>query len=89
MISPCSVKRTNRSVIERKLLTALEDGNTVAMLFSKQDLQDVIAALADYELTPCLPRWKEHRSRCKNLADGMRQLLREAFSDNERQEKSD
>jgi hypothetical protein len=79
--APCSVERTHRSVIEHKLLTALE-GDQVAILATKQDLEDMISALMDYELTKCLPRWKAHRERCKNLCDGMRQLLREAFPPN-------
>lgn len=42
---PCSVERVHRSVIERRLLTALEDGDAVALLLSEQDLKDVILAL--------------------------------------------
>lgn len=71
--NPCSVERTSRSVIERKLLTALEDKNTVAALFSKQDLEDMVFALELSSVSG--PR----RMRCKNLEVGMRQLLREAF----------
>ncbi len=84
---PCSVERTSRQVIERKLLTALEDGNTVAALFSKQDLEDIIAALRGYVLGDRFGdvvhgdkiSWKAHMDRRRALAEGMEQLLREAF----------
>jgi len=73
LAAPCSVEQTKRSVIEHKLLTALEDGNTVAALFSKQDLEDMIAALLEQQPRP------EQMKRRKDLAEGMQQLLREAF----------
>jgi len=50
-----TVERTTRTVIEHKLLTALEDGNTVAVLLSKQDLQDMIGALYRVWPTGCNP----------------------------------
>lgn len=79
--APCSVERTHRSVIEHKLLTALEDGNTVAALLSKRDLEDMIAALYGFEdMGHSAPR----KARCKELADSMSQLLREAFPPNEK-----
>lgn len=71
-----SVERTNRQVIERKLLDALDDANTVACLFSKQDLEDLIQACEHNQFRGEL--W----DRCSNLADGMKQLLREAFPPN-------
>lgn len=82
LAAPCSVERTKRSVIEHKLLTALEDGNTVAALFSKQDLEDIIAALLGYEIGEWkgnILTWEAHMKRRKDLAEGMQQLLREAF----------
>jgi hypothetical protein len=84
--APCSVERTHRSVIERKLLTALEDDNTVAALLSKQDLEDMIAALYGYELGERkgnVLSWEAHMKRRKDLADSMSQLLREAFPPND------
>lgn len=78
---PCSVERTSRSVIEHKLLTALS-GDQVAILATKQDLEDLIVALTQYDFVKCLPRWEAHKKRCKDLAEGMRQLLREAFPPN-------
>lgn len=81
----CSVERTTRSVIEHKLLTALEDENTVAALLSKQDIEDMIAALYGYELGERkgnVLSWEAHMKRRKELADSMSQLLREAFPPN-------
>ena len=75
------MERTHRNVIERKLLTALEDDNTVAALLSRQDLEDMIAALYGYELgerTGNVLSWEAQKRR-KELADSMSQLLREAF----------
>lgn len=70
---PCSVELTSRQVIERKLLTALEDDNVVAALLSRQDLEDLLLALECNSLAG--PR----RVRCKALEAGLRQLFREAF----------
>jgi hypothetical protein len=81
MESPNSVVKTSRSVIEKKLLTALEDGNTVAVLLSKQDLDDLIASLRDYELSD-IGDWKDWRvylKRCSDIADSLEQLHKEAF----------
>lgn len=85
--APCSVERTNRTVIEHKLLTSLEDGNTVAALLSKQDLEDLIAALYGYVLSETKGNeisWEAHMKRRRILADGLSQLLREAFPPNEK-----
>lgn len=82
MTKPCKVELTSRRVIKRKLLEALGDENTVAILASKQDLEDMIAALYGYELGERkgnVLSWEAHVKRRKNLADGMSQLLREAF----------
>lgn len=79
---PCSVERTSRSVIEKKLLAALDDGDKVAILASKQDLEDMIAALCGYELAEQHGKvlsWESYRRRCKSLSDDMTQLLHEAF----------
>lgn len=82
---PCSVEMTSRQVIEHKLLTALDDSNTVAALFSKQDLECIIAALYGHELGDRKGKvlsWEAHMKRRKELADSMSQLLREAFPPN-------
>lgn len=75
--SPCSVERTNRQVIEHKLLTALEDGRTVAALFSQQDIEDLIFACKLW------PMRDDRATRLGSLMRGMAQLLREAFPPND------
>ena len=82
---PCSVERTPKTVIEKKLLAALDDDDKVAILASKQDLEDMIAALYGYKIGERegnILSWESHMKRCKDLADGMSQLLREAFPPN-------
>jgi len=82
MSEPYAVELTSRKVIEHKLLTALEDGQSVAILATKQDLEDMIAALYGYQLGEWKGNklsWEAHVKRRKNLAEGMSQLLREAF----------
>jgi len=81
----CSVKKTSRQVIERKLLTALGDESSVAILATKQDLEDMIASLYGYKLAITkgnIVSWEAHNNRCKSLADDLSQLLREAFPSN-------
>jgi hypothetical protein len=79
----CTVERTSRSVIEHKLLAALDDDSgRVAILATKQDLEDMIAALYGYELAERkgnVLTWEAHVKRRKELADDMSQLLKEAF----------
>ena len=71
----CSIERTSRRVIEHKLLESLEGGDHVAILASRQDLEDLIHACE--ARTGMLER--PSAKRYQALADGMRQLLREAF----------
>lgn len=73
--APCSVERTNRDVIEHKLLTALEDGGVAAIL-SQQDLEDLVFACKLW------PMRDGRATRLGNLQRGMEQLLREAFPPN-------
>ena len=71
--NPITVEIAPRQVIERKLLTALDDKSKVAILATQEDLEDMIFALENYN-------WNEDRkTRCQKMADGLRQLLREAF----------
>jgi len=77
-----SVERTTRNVIERKLLSAMNDETKVAIIATKQDLEDMIAALYGYEIGEWNGNtlsWADHMKRRKDLAAGMTQLLREAF----------
>lgn len=65
------IERVERMVIERKLLAALTDAAVVAVHFTKQDLELLIAALLDYELVD---------SERKNmLVEGLKQLKDSAF----------
>lgn len=68
MNEPNEIVRTSRQVIEKKLLTALGEGNTVAVMLTEQDLAIVATALELFDG----PRTAE-------LAAGFRQLQREAF----------
>jgi hypothetical protein len=100
---PCSIERTSRSVIERKLLTALDDETRVAILATKQDLEDMIAALYGYEIadvklknknnpddyTGAVISWENHLRRRRELADDMTQLLKEAFPTTQPHENTD
>ena len=82
MSKPNKIIPTSRSVIEGKLLAALEDGNTVAILLSKQDCDDMHAALCGYaigETKGGILTWQAFVDRCKNLAEGIDQLRKEAF----------
>lgn len=74
MSDSCKVERTSRQVIERKLLDALSDESSVAILASKQELEDMISAL-EYSWSNSNFGGLRHRE----LALGMRQLLSEAF----------
>jgi hypothetical protein len=81
-MSKCTVELTSRSVIERKLLAAINDESKVAILATKQDLEDMIAALYGYELAVTrgnVLSWQAHVERRKSLARDMEQLLKEAF----------
>lgn len=73
MSKPCTVKQASLQVIERKLLTALQDEDKVAILATRQNLEDMIFALETADLI------LDRAQRCNELADGMRQLLKEAF----------
>lgn len=65
-------------MIEHKLLTALNDEDKVAILATKQNLEDMLIALEG-----AVWNGRDVQLRCKDLAVGMRQLLREAFPPND------
>jgi hypothetical protein len=80
--SPNKIVLTSRSVIEGKLLSALSEKGTVAILLSKQDCDDLHAALCGYTLGTWKGNtlsWQEWVKRCDNLAEGIDQLRKEAF----------
>lgn len=68
---PNEVIRTKRSVIEKRILDVLDDGEHVAIMANEADLTVLIGALAAW--APSGP------SRARELLEGMRQLRREAF----------
>ena len=63
---------TSREVIEKKLLTPLEDENTVVALFSKADLKVIIGALA-------ATGTKGQEKRHDDILAGLRELRESAF----------
>ena len=63
------MERTTRQVIERKLLTSLDDSDKVAILATKSDLDKIINALRGFT-------WGDE------LASGLEQLRAEAFPPN-------
>lgn len=75
--APCSVVPSSRHVIEKKLLTALEEEGNVAILANSEDLKLMIEALTSYA--------SDHRTslkseaRMRSLAADLRQLQRAAF----------
>lgn len=70
------VEQTTRNVIEKKLLTALEDDSVVAALLTQQDLECMIDAFRvalSYGL-----EIRDYR-RVQELERGLRRLWKEAF----------
>jgi hypothetical protein len=74
------IERVKRSVIERKLLDCLNDESKVAVLLTKQDLEDLIVALYGWgrEGKRALP-WEDHLQRRKELAQSLCELRDAAF----------
>lgn len=71
---PYTVALTNRQVIENKILAALDGDDKVAILATKQDLEDFLFALERVVIAQ-----PERRKRCISLAEGIRILLEKAF----------
>ena len=72
--SPNQVVHASRQVLEHKLLTALGDENTVAILASREDLDLLIRALRHVSTLG-----KHEQERKHFWLKGMEQLRREAF----------
>jgi len=68
-------------VIEKKLLTALEDENTVAILASKRDLNLYIDALRFWDMHLSIPERRKHLA---EMLAGLKQLRASAFRPNHR-----
>ena len=73
---PNEVVGASRQVIESKLLTALEDDDTVAVLFTEEDLKVMILSLTAYAEDAS----QNDAQRCRSLSLGMAQLYQEAFA---------
>ncbi len=76
------IKLTTRNVIENKLLEAISDSDKVAIIATKQDLEDMIAALQGWEIGETkgnILSWEAHMKRRENLAVGLSELLSAAF----------
>lgn len=73
---PNEVVGTSREVIESKLLTALEDEGTVAVLFTAEDLKVMILSLEQFAKSAS----QNDAQRSRSLSLGMAQLYQEAFA---------
>ena len=81
-MSEYTTERVEKQVIEKKLLAALDDATKVAALFDAQDLRDLHAALCGYvlgERDQDKLTWEAYMQRRKKLAEGVKELAREAF----------
>ena len=68
-IEQVTVERVKRQVIEHKLLTALEEGGTVAILLREKDLRLIIACL----------RMAKFSTEAKEMCSDFERLLKEGF----------
>lgn len=76
--------QSSREVIEHKLLAALGDPDTVAIIASREDLDILIFALSQvaasgYSLA--IPREPARELRAQEFGAGLEQLRREAFGE--------
>lgn len=67
------VKRTSREVLERKLLTALQEEGCVAALLSRQDVEDLLFACQLWTMRD------GRATRLGSIQRGLKKLLEEAF----------
>lgn len=74
MSEPNKVEQVSREVIERQLLTALNDKSQVAILATEEDLDLLIAALR-----PAAPLEPYSSDKAQEFCMGLQQLKREAF----------
>jgi len=76
-------KYVKKSIVGTKLLAVLQvDSATAARVFTKQELDDLIAALSGYELCERkgdILTWEAYEKRRRILADDLRKLRRKAF----------
>lgn len=75
--APCSVSSTRREVIENKLLAALDDEGTVAILANEEMLKDLIWVLENY-----IGASRDRQDRMESLHVDLSQLRDAAFPRN-------
>lgn len=73
---PNTVERTSRKVIEGKLLEALSDGETVAVLLKQEDLRLLIRALEMLASESCK---QAEADKATEFCVSLKQLASEAF----------
>jgi len=81
-MSQNKIEHTVKSVIESKLLAALDDKTKVAILCTEQDLEDLISALTTYaQRIGCLRSMEATKTadRCQEFAKGLQELKTAAF----------
>ena len=75
--APCSVSSTRREVIENKLLAALDDDGTVAILANEEMLNDLIWVMENY-----IGASRQRQDRMESLHADLTQLRDAAFPRN-------
>jgi hypothetical protein len=70
-----TVQGASREIIERKLLAALDDEDKVAIIASRQDLEDLITAVN----TLLRHLWSKDWPRVNALKSDLERLKKEAF----------
>lgn len=76
-MSDYSIEPTKREVIERKLLTALQQKDVCAALFCEQDLTDIILGLRT-AIVSC--EEEKDATRMRELADAMALLRKTVYN---------
>ena len=74
---PCSVSSTRREVIENKLLAALDDAGTVAILANEEMLDDLIWVMENY-----IGASRDRQDRMESIHADLSQLREAAFPRN-------
>lgn len=80
---PNKVVPSSRQVIERNLLTALEDDETVAIIATKADLDVLIFSLNEHAISGNMrsPEEVQRELRARFWLKSMEQLRRETFGE--------
>lgn len=78
MSEKCKVEHTNRTVIENKLLVALEEKGQVAILATEDDLNILIGAI-EHKLRGNWVCGKSEFTKLQSYKEGLKQLRQGAF----------